>query len=625
MPRSISIDEPLKAVPGVKVDNQANGERVHLSIRGQGILSEHGIRGIQLLYDGIPLNDPSGFCPDAYDVDWAGVDQVNVIRGPVAFLYGGASGGGVIDIRSRAAQAGPLHGELLVEGGSNGFYKTRGEISGRASGIWYLISGSRTAGDGYRIHQAFWGDNIYGRLGLQRRSLRLNPFVMGTGFFNENSEGLNLAWGYPSASWWTMPNPDAVTYNEYQKTWRATGGFTGSWEAADNQRVSFTFYTRHTAYKEPVPSSVEHRDMLAPGGSVQYEVDSGQGRVKNHFSTGLDLDGQWVDDLRYPNLGNAVEGTALLANQSITQNRVGFYGTDRLSLGPRWTVLASIRFDKIGNSLADSLKAGGLDLSGSQNFNKATGRVGVSWSAGKDVGLFASWGQGFMPPATEELYANPAALGGFNMSLVPATSMGEEVGARGNYRNRFTWETELFRLDTKNDFERYRIDSRPLETFYGNAGETRRYGFESEMKWLPVRRVTITGAYTYSHFDYTKYSSLTYPGNLTGNNLPNAPRQQVFVDVSLEFARTWFVGASTEAYSRAYIDPSNKTWIDAYGLLNARLSKTWQRRGYYGTFFVTAKNLTGKRYIAFTEPDPDGNSYQPGPNREVFAGMSIRF
>jgi iron complex outermembrane receptor protein len=625
MPRSIAIDEPLKAVPGVKVDNQANGERVHLSIRGQGILSEHGIRGIQLLYDGIPLNDPSGFCPDAYDVDWAGVDQVNVVRGPVAFLYGGASGGGVIDIRSRAVESGPLHGELLVEGGSNGFYKTRGEISGRTSGIWYLISGSRTAGDGYRIHQAFWGDNIYGRLGLHRRSLRLSPFVMGTGFFNQNSEGLNLAWGYPGASWWTMPNPDAVTYNEYQKTWRATGGFTGLWEAADNQRVSFTFYTRHTAYKEPVPSSVEHRDMLAPGGSVQYEVDSGQGRVNNHFSTGLDLDGQWVDDLRYPNLGNAVEGTALLANQSITQNRVGFYGTDRLSLGPRWTVLASIRFDKIGNSLADSLKAGGLDLSGSQNFNKATGRVGVSWSAGKDVGLFASWGQGFMPPATEELYANPAALGGFNKSLVPATSMGEEVGARGNYRNRFTWEAELFRLDTKNDFERYRIESRPLETFYGNAGETRRYGFESEMKWLPVRRVTVTGAYTYSHFDYTKYTSLTYPGNLIGNQLPNAPRQQVFVDAALEFARTWFVGASTEAYSRAYIDPSNKTWIDAYGLLNVRLSKTWQRRGYYGTFFVTARNLTGKRYIAFTEPDPDGNSYQPGPNREVFAGMSIRF
>ncbi|HTP13742.1 MAG TPA: hypothetical protein VMM37_08930, partial [Bacteroidota bacterium] len=43
MPRSVAIDEPLKLVPGVKVDNQANGSRVHLSIRGQGILSERGI------------------------------------------------------------------------------------------------------------------------------------------------------------------------------------------------------------------------------------------------------------------------------------------------------------------------------------------------------------------------------------------------------------------------------------------------------------------------------------------------------------------------------------------------------------------------------------------------------
>jgi len=39
MPRTIGIDEALKLVPGVKVDNQADGERVHLSIRGQGILT----------------------------------------------------------------------------------------------------------------------------------------------------------------------------------------------------------------------------------------------------------------------------------------------------------------------------------------------------------------------------------------------------------------------------------------------------------------------------------------------------------------------------------------------------------------------------------------------------------
>jgi iron complex outermembrane receptor protein len=625
MVRGIAIDEALQSVPGVKVDNQANGERVHLSIRGQGILSERGIRGIQLLYDGIPLNDPSGFCPDAFDVDWAGVEQVNVVRGPVGFLYGGGSAGGVIDIHTRMAESG-THALLSAEGGSNAFYKTRGEVSGRSRGVSYLVSGSRTAGDGYRIHQAFWGNNVYARFGFRLGPrLHLNPFATGTGFFNENSEGLNLAWGYPSASWWKAANPDALTYNEYQRTYRVTAGFTGSWEATDRQRVSFTFYTRRTAYKEPVPSSVEHRDITAPGGSAQYEIESGSGPVRNRFSAGVDLDGQWVGDMRHPNLGNAVETPDLLADQSIRQNRAGAFWTDRLNLGARWTVLAGLRFDRIGNSLTDSLKAGGLDLSGSRTFTKATGRVGVTWNVHPDVGLFASWGQGFLPPATEELYANPAALGGFNMRLVPATSMGEEIGARGNYRNRIAFEVELFRLDTRNDFERYRIGSRPLETFYGNAGESRRYGFETELKWLPARRVVVTGAYTYSHFVYTAYRSLTYPGSLTGNNLPNSPRQQLFVNASYEFARGWMVTANTQGWSRAYIDPTNFTWIDGYGLLNARLSRTWLRHGLHTTVFAATKNLTGKRYIAFTEPDPDGNSYQPGPNREVFVGLQLRF
>jgi outer membrane receptor protein involved in Fe transport len=315
----------------------------------------------------------------------------------------------------------------------------------------------------------------------------------------------------------------------------------------------------------------------------------------------------------------------LLANQSITQFRAGGYATERLTVGTRWTLLGSLRFDRIGNQLTDYLKANGLDLSGSRNFMKATGRAGLTWKAGKDTALFASWGQGFLPPATEELYANPAALGGFNRSLVPATSMGEEVGARGNIRSRFFWEGELFRLDTRHDFERYRIPSRSLETFYGNAGETRRYGFETEMKWLPTSRLTLKGAYTYSNFVYTKYTSLTYQGNIIGHDLPNSPRQQLFADASYEFIRSLTIGIRTMAYSRAMIDPTNATWIDGYGLLDARLSKSWHRRSLYGTFFVACKNLTGKNYIAFTEPDPDGNSYQPGPNREFFGGMQIRF
>jgi outer membrane receptor protein involved in Fe transport len=80
-PRTVGAEEVLQIVPGVKVDNQADGERVHMSIRGQGLLTERGIRGITVLLDGIPLNDPSGFVPDLFDVDWSNVSRLEVFRG----------------------------------------------------------------------------------------------------------------------------------------------------------------------------------------------------------------------------------------------------------------------------------------------------------------------------------------------------------------------------------------------------------------------------------------------------------------------------------------------------------------------------------------------------------------
>jgi iron complex outermembrane receptor protein len=399
----------------------------------------------------------------------------------------------------------------------------------------------------------------------------------------------------------------------------------GEWDAAERQRLSFQFYTRRTTYKEPVPSSVEHRELTAPGGSLQYQGEWGSGRVRNTFSAGTDLDWQFTTSLRHPNLGNAVENASVLSNADITQRRVGAFFTDRLAIGDQWTLLGSLRLDGIRNQLTDKLKAGGLDLSGSANFSRVTGRLGVTRSITRDVGLYASWGQGFLPPATEELYANPAALGGFNRSLEPATSTGEEVGVRASALARLFWDAAFFRLDTRRDFERYRVASRPLETFYGNAGESRRYGLESSVRWLPARGAFVTAAYTYSNFVYTKYDSLTYSGNLTGKDLPNSPRQQLYVDASWEFARNWTIGAGTEVWGRAFIDPTNRTWIDGYGLLNARFSRSWQRRGLGGTLFVAGRNLTAKRYIAFTEPDPDGNSYQPGASREIFGGLQFRF
>jgi len=622
LPRGIGAEEALAAVPGVKVDNQANGERVHMSIRGQGILSEHGLRGIQILLDGIPLNDPTGFAPDLFDVDWNGVDELSVIRGPVGVLYGGGSAGGVIDIHS-AAPSETMHGGFWSTGGSNGFYKGRADLSGITGGLAYSLAISRTAGTGYRDHSAFWGDNVSGRFSLAPLSkLHLNAVVLGTGYFNQNPEGLAMEWMQEDRR---MANPDSIAFDEYQKTRRFTFGLTGDWATAERQHLSFTFFTRHTLYDEPVPSSIDRRNMLYPGGSAQYHVESGSGFVKNYLSAGTDLDRQTIDEHIYDNPGFAVQGP-LAASQFITQNRIAGYAMDRVGLGDHWTIFVSGRYDHMGNQLEDRLTPGADGNTGDQNFQHGTARVGVSYSPRKDFTVYSSWGQGYTPPATEELEANPEHVGGFNMTLKPATSQGEDLGIRGSVGPHFSYDVAYFHLNTKNDFERYRIQERPLETFYDNAGESSRNGLEVSGRALVLHRLTFTGAYTYSHFTYSKYISQMYPGDQTGHYLPNSPNQQFYGDISLSLPYRVALDVDTMAYSHSYIDPINDRWIGAYGLMNARFSKGWQHKRYSGTFFMTGRNLTNRYYIPFTEPDyPDGHSYQPGPEREVFGGLELRF
>jgi iron complex outermembrane recepter protein len=619
MPRGIGAEEALRLVSGVKVDNQANGERVHMSIRGQGLLTERGIRGIKVLVDGLPLNDPTGFAPDLFDIDWSTVQNIEVFKGPASALYGGGAAGGVLNIATRDGGGSLIAGDGSITLGSNGFYKVFSEVGGTAGNMNYRVSASQNAGDGYRVHTAFRALNLYGKFGWNLGSSgRLTAIVGGTNFYNENAEGLNAM---QVAQDPRQANPDALTFNEYQRTRRVTTGLTGQFRVSDNQDLSFSMYYRNTAWRESVPSSVQHRTYNTPGAIAQYAIRSGQGWTKNHLTIGVDMDWQGIWDYRNANLGYAVEG-AKVSDGDIYQRSFGIYAIDRVELGSQWNLLFDLRTDRIHNELTDNYKAGGADLSGAADFGKTTGRIGFSWNPLAHIGLYASWGQGFLPPATEELANNPAQLGGFNMNLQPATSHGEEVGIRGSLK-RFYYDVAFFHLKTEDDFGRYRVPGRPLETFYQNAADSRRYGLETTLSWYPVDSLAVRAAYTYSDFKYINVKSLW--GTFQDVWMPNSPRNQATVDVEYAWRSRFFIGFDSNMVSRAYVDQTNTGYAWGYGLFNPRVGYRWNSDKVSGEIAVLARNAFGKGYIAFTEPDPDGNSYQPGPGGEIFFSARLWF
>jgi iron complex outermembrane recepter protein len=652
MPRSAAAEEAMRLVPGVRVDNQHDGERVHMSIRGQGILTERGLRGIGVMLDDIPVNDPSGFAPDLYDIDWLTLKNIEVLRGPLGGLYGGGGAAGMLNITTQDGGSKLVGGNVGIEVGSHGFVKSHIQLDGSDKSMDYRLSYTRTDGDGYRDHQAFWGNKLYEKINFHpNNKLLITQIYSHTDYFQQNPEGLNLG----QFDNLRQANPDACPFNEYQKTNRTTFGMVGTYKFNKTHDIQLTGYLRNWDYKETSNKAAEYRDYTVPGLSAIYNLHLGQEKVKNNFTIGADI--KWQDIAMYklqsasdPDREESIDETnietdSLLANQLISQSSIGAFLLYKLEIG-KLNIIGNIRYDEMNNELTDKMMA--LDTATTdKDYSQVSGRVGANYNFSNAVIAFANWSQGFMPPSTEELASNPEGYSGFNTHLVPATSNCFELGLRGLIANKLYYEVTGFLMKTENDFFRFKQTGRGnQEVFYGNAGNSTRKGIEAYISYDILKNLSLQVAYTFADYQYTSatidpvytdtaYVLTTPPAE--GQWLPNSPRHQLFAEVEYTFLKNFKLGLSTELQTKwaiytdakAYsgeMDPAiYQNWQDGFNLYHARLAYQWKLWGMRGELSLFVRNITGETYMAFTEPDPDGNSYQPGPKTEIFGGLKIRF
>jgi iron complex outermembrane receptor protein len=103
----VNLTETLNQVPGVMALNRNNyAQDLQISIRGFGARAAFGLRGIRLITDGIPATTPDGQ-GQASTVSLTSAEQIEVLTGPLAQIYGNASGG-VIQTFTREATSTPV-------------------------------------------------------------------------------------------------------------------------------------------------------------------------------------------------------------------------------------------------------------------------------------------------------------------------------------------------------------------------------------------------------------------------------------------------------------------------------------------------------------------------------------
>jgi iron complex outermembrane receptor protein len=312
----------------------------------------------------------------------------------------------------------------------------------------------------------------------------------------------------------------------------------------------------------------------------------------------------------------------------------------------KFNLVGSIRYDAMKNELTNKMLASDTAKT-AKNFKNVSARIGASYSINNAANVFIDWSQGFLPPSTEELASNPVGYSGFNTHLVPATSSCSEIGIRGFYNEKLSYEVTGFIMNTENDFFRFKQTGRGnQEVFYGNAGNSRRLGIETFISYQILKNLSFQVAYTYA--DYKYVSSVIDPVYIdpvyvltsppaAGQYLPNSPKHQLYSEVIYSINKRFKVSLATEYQSKwaIYTDPKAyngemdpaiyQNWQEGFNLFHARVSYNLNIGKVKGECSVFVRNITGAKYMAFTEPDPDGNAYHPGPVREFFGNIKLRF
>jgi iron complex outermembrane receptor protein len=604
---SLSLDDVLRPLPGVWINDRhhlALGERV--SVRGMGYRSNFGVRGVQILLDGVPLTLPDG---QAFldVVDPAIVRRAELIRNPAAVFWGNGSGG-VLYLSTRP-QDWTSTTRVRLQGGAFGVGQGLLESYGSV-GAWKVhgyASGFRQ--DGYRSHST--GYRLRGGLNLQRTFDRTQLRITAAAD-HQNTENPSSLTQEQFRADPTQARPAFVEVDAGKQSEQAQIGWSLDHDLG-GVTLSATSYYLYRSLENPLSFAYITYDRHSGGGRVTVRRSTGplQGGV------GVDLGVQRDDRVEFAETIDGEPGDTKSLSQVETVIGGAAFGYLRYQIVPRLALTGGLRLDGLWFSAKDRLTRDGLQ-SGVRTFSAWSPAIGVSFDLGPAL-LFAQYSTAFETPTASELSNRPEGGGGFNQQIRPQRSRGLEVGARGALSSaNLTFDLALYRLQIEN-----LISSRRLASgyqFYRNLGSNTHSGLEASLTWRPAPPLEIAARYTGNQF------TINVPDTLDGNRVPGIPDHRGYAHVQAERSGFWS-RVSMEAVPSFPVNNANTVEAPGYALVNLRVGHRGVPLGSTTIRpFASVDNLLDQRYAGSVVVNAFGGRYfEPAPGRSWTVGVNLSF
>lgn len=594
---------------------------VRIAIRGFGVRSSFGVRGIKVFSDGFSESLADGSTPlDSIDPDL--IESVEVLKGPGSSLYGNSTGGAVL-FKTRSGPESGTEFSSKIKVGRYGFFKKQIEFGQGGKFGAYRFYASNLQFDGFREHS-------------ETKSSLAN---FKADYIPDTKSKLTFLIGYLNSP--KAQDPGALTINQARIDQRQARSINVLFEAGEKVRQ----HNLGIRYETELTDDLNISAKL--GGTQRFfsnKLPFENGGAVDLYRNAFDVGGKVVSNWRFYDLKiRSIGGIDLLAqlderksfdnvqgeigplvfDQDENVTSYGIYFRNEINVQEGFEVGFGFRYDKTRFQIRDRFNIDG-DQIGTRTLDAWSGSVGSVWQTYKNCNIFGNFSTAFETPAVIELTNNPSGLGGLNSSLEPRYSFSYETGIKGYIGSSLSYQASVFLIRTKDEIVPFELSQFPGRSFFRNSGNSERIGSEIALSYQIAANLSFQLSYTYSSFKFRDFLDGTL--ELNEKNIPGIPQNYLFAKMKWSNPSGLFATWKGKYVDELFANQENTFVTPDYFLADFQvgIEKEWEE--FQGSLFMGVENATDSNYFANTRINASREAFfEPGPPINWRGGFQISF
>jgi iron complex outermembrane recepter protein len=654
------IEQSLGTMAGVQVDKrtQLGGQRI--VIRGYGNDQKFNNWGIKAYYNGVPITSAEGVTV-MDDIDFANVNNIEVIKGPAATLYGGGVGGVARFFMKPSEEKGIAITERFAVG-SFGLFQSNTRLDYVTDSSSMMLNFGHLQSDGFRPGGSSL-KNFVSFLG----EFKLSKKQTLTTFLSHNYSLEGVSGQIPYADYYAGIDKGNLAYtkknsrNDFQTTrFSLTNDYAFSKNFSNSTSVFFFLQD----FKRIAAGADEN--SMSPSYGIRSVFDwkaNFSSSVNNNltFGTEIQQSRSLISNFRF--LGT--DDTSPLKLQDISRgsyfknvtSQASYFFINRTTIAPYdLSLIVGLSANNINYSRADLFGGPGLvagynrDLSFEKSFTTSFNpHIALQKVFGKQI-VNLSYSEGYNAPTATSAFIG--TINKANDDLLSEKAKMIDIAVQGLlFNTKLDYQISYFTMDIYNKLTQLSgvLANGGTYTYFANTGNQKNNGLELSLAYTYAGNKNsffkkIQPFLTYSNYDFTYSDFKTRFGgalvDYSGKRAVGLPTMKYTVGLDIATNFGLYLNNTYNMIGDVYTDFANTNNVKGFTQLNSKIGYLFKTKRMDFDFYVAANNLTNQvNYTflflgnSFGDTDP-GNGFpagaitdvNPGPSKAYyFGGVNVKF